>query len=154
MGPQPFGLQEGWSGPCSLHSRARASRRSLCSTSSRYSTRGYSGLGCTPQTSFEVVATALLRRMIPDEAEDLLAQLPALLLPELKAAARTGPDRGITRQTIERDMARRLKVEPQRAAELVSRLGHGLSEFVSEGELKDVQGQLPAHLKPLLDRAA
>lgn len=104
--------------------------------------------------AFEVLASGLVRRLTPDEAKDFLAQLPALVRAPLEASARTGPDRNITRQSIERDMAKRMQIWPQRAAELVSRIGHALGDFVSEGELADVQEQLPADLKPLLDRAA
>jgi len=107
----------------------------------------------TARKLFEVVAAALLRRLTPAEARDLLAQLPAALRESLSEAA-CGPDRTVTRRSIEREVERSLHVWPQRAAELVSRLGHAFGDFVSEGELDDVRGQLPAGLKPLLGRAA
>jgi CBS domain-containing protein/uncharacterized protein (DUF2267 family) len=106
------------------------------------------------RAAFEVVLGALLQRLTPSEAKDLLAQLPSLDRARLLRAARSGPDRSITRESIVRRTAARLKIPPQRAAEVVSRLGHSLGDFVSEGELADVKGQLPAALKPLLDRAA
>lgn len=104
--------------------------------------------------AFEVVAGALARRLTPEEASDFLAQLPAVVRDHLEQSSRRGPDRNVTRRSIERTMARRLKIWPQRAAEVVSRIGRGMGTLVSPGEVKQVRGQLPAELKPLLRSAA
>ncbi len=106
------------------------------------------------RVAFEVVAGALARRLTPEEASDFLAQLPALVRDHLEQSSRRGPDRNVTRRSIERAMAKRLKIWPQRAAELVSRIGRGMGTLVSPGEVKHVRGQLPAELKPLLRSAA
>jgi uncharacterized protein (DUF2267 family) len=153
---------EGFAGPVRLRrrangpaSRSQQRRQQTLATFLRH-LKEVTGLrsDAEARAAFEVVAASLLRRLTPSEAKDLLAQLPALLKARLEAASRAGPDRTITRLSIERAMQRRLKVWPQRAAELVSRIGHALGDFVSEGELADVQGQLPKNLKPLLDHAA
>lgn len=100
--------------------------------------------------AFEAVAGGLVRRLSAAEGSDFLAQLPALVREPLSVAARAAPDRSVSRRTLERDVQRRLKVTPERASELVARLGRAMGEFVSAGELADVEAQLPASLKPLL----
>lgn len=100
-------------------------------------------------TAFVVVASGLMRRITPAEAADFAAQLPTRIrerLLELPA----GPDRQVTRESIEADMARRLDLDGAQAAELVSRVGGVLGSFVSEGELEDVTSQLPRELKGLI----
>jgi CBS domain-containing protein/uncharacterized protein (DUF2267 family) len=99
-------------------------------------------------TAFLVVAAGIMRRITPAEASDFAAQLPSRLrerLLELPA----GPDRDVTRASIEAEMARRLDLDGASAAELVARVGAVLSEFVSAGELGDVTAQLPRDLKGL-----
>ena len=55
------------------------------------------------------VLAALVRRLTPDEAKDLTAQLPSLLQPRLRAQP-AGPDKLITRETIKAELAQRLQV--------------------------------------------
>jgi uncharacterized protein (DUF2267 family) len=153
---------EGFTGPMRLRRHAadsgqrRASRRAQTLQAFTQHVKKVTGLksDADAQAAFEVVASALVRRLTAHEAGDFLAQLPALVRERLGEASRGGPDRTVTRQSIERDMRRRLKVWPPRAAELVSRVGHAMGEFVSAGELADVQSQLPEALKPLFGRAA
>src|ERR1051325_1662139 len=54
------------------------------------------------EPALEVVLAALLRRLTPGEAKDLIAQLPSLMQPKLYALP-PGPDKGITRASIEAD---------------------------------------------------
>lgn len=99
--------------------------------------------------AFEVVASGLMRRLTPEEANDFAAQLPARLrerLSELPA----GPDYDVTRATIEEEMARRLDLDPDSASELVSRIGAALEAVISAGEIDQVRGQLPREMKSIL----
>jgi uncharacterized protein (DUF2267 family) len=98
------------------------------------------------EIALEVVLESIVRRLTPDEADDLIAQLPSLLQPMLRAAP-PGPDKLVTRETIEEDLARRLDVEPSRAAQLVATIGATVARSVSAGQVKKVQGQLPAALR-------
>jgi CBS domain-containing protein/uncharacterized protein (DUF2267 family) len=104
-------------------------------------------------SAFEVVVSHLARRLTADEAKDFASQLPAILREKVLRRS-SAPDLHVTRESIEKAMARRLDCGRVRAAELVSRIGHAMGEFVSEGELADVRGQLPKDLKPIFQRAA
>ncbi len=103
--------------------------------------------------AFEVFASGIAGRLNPNEAKDFAAQLPADLRERLPPHG-DGSDRRITRGSIERDMARRLEVDPGRATELVWRLGQHFSELVSEGEARDVVAQLPKNLQSIFEHAA
>ena len=74
------------------------------------------------ETALEVVLNSLVRRLTPDEAKDLISQLPSLMQPALSALP-PGPDKRVTRQTIEEELAQRLNAERIRAAELVAAVG-------------------------------
>jgi CBS domain-containing protein/uncharacterized protein (DUF2267 family) len=94
------------------------------------------------ETALEVVLTSLVRRLTPDEAKDLIAQLPSLLQPRLQAQL-PGPDKGITRETIEAELIQRLALEPARAAQLLEVVGATIAQTVSTGQMEDVRRQLP-----------
>src|SRR5690606_19938938 len=100
------------------------------------------------ETALEVVATALVRRLTPDEAKDLIAQLPSLLRPKLDRH-RLGPDKRVTRETIEQTLAERLGATPERAAEILRSAGAVIARSVSRGQMEEVQNQLPAELRPV-----
>ncbi len=104
------------------------------------------------QSALEIVLEALVQRIIPGEAEDLIAQLPSLLQPSLYALP-PGPDKQITRETIEQELVRQLEVEPARAADLLVRMGALIAQIVSPGQMKDVRGQLPASLRDIFSDA-
>jgi CBS domain-containing protein/uncharacterized protein (DUF2267 family) len=97
-------------------------------------------------TALDVVLNSLVRRLTPGEAKDLIAQLPSLLQPKLSALP-PGPDRLITRESIETELAQRLGVDPSRAAQLLAAVGATVAQSVSAGQIKDVQGQLPEELR-------
>jgi uncharacterized protein (DUF2267 family) len=101
------------------------------------------------ETALEVVLTSLVRRLTPGEAEDLIAQLPSLLQPTLRALP-SGPDKGITRQMIENELGERLDVDQPRAAQLVDVVGATIATIVSPGQVQDMRGQLPEGLRSVL----
>jgi uncharacterized protein (DUF2267 family) len=98
------------------------------------------------EIALEVVLESVVRRLTPDEADDLIAQLPTLLQPTLHAVP-PGPDKLVTRETIERELVRRLDVEPPRAAQLLTAVGATIAQSVSAGQIKHVRGQLPKELR-------
>jgi AraC-like DNA-binding protein len=63
-----------------------------------------------------------------------------LLQPRLRAQP-PGPDKLITRETIEAELAQRLQVSPPRAAQLLEIVGTTITESVSTGQMEDVQRQ-------------
>lgn len=87
-----------------------------------------------------------MRRLTPDEAKDLIAQLPSLMQPTLYALP-PGPDKLITRETIEAELVQRLNVDRTRAAQLMRAVGATVAQNVSAGQVKDVQSQLPEELR-------
>ncbi len=103
------------------------------------------------EIALEVVLEAIVRRLTPDEADDLIAQLPSLVQPTLHAVP-PGPDKLVTRATIERELVRRLDVEPSRAAEILAAVGGTVAQSISAGQAKDVQGQLPEGLRDVFSR--
>lgn len=103
--------------------------------------------------AFEIFATNLVRRLTADEASDFVAQLPANVRDALPLRL-AGPDRRVSRASIERDIARRLGIAPESATELVWRMGQHLGDLVSEGEVRDLASQLPKDLGAIIRRAA
>jgi CBS domain-containing protein/uncharacterized protein (DUF2267 family) len=103
--------------------------------------------------AFEVVASNIARRLMPREARAFTSQLPSLLRERLLDLP-AGPDRRITRRLIIDEMADRLGVDLERAADIVHRVSRAMGELVSSGELEDARGQLPTDLKPLLQPGA
>ncbi len=99
--------------------------------------------------AFEVVASGIAQRLTPGEAEDFAAQLPRDFRGYLAGRA-GGPDRGVSRRSIETALALRLDIDAPRAAELASAMGRAISELVSPGEVRDMRGQLPRSMRGLL----
>jgi uncharacterized protein (DUF2267 family) len=105
------------------------------------------GLGAAQvETAVEVVLGALVRRLTPGEAKDLIAQLPSVLHPQLSSLP-AGPDKSITKETIVSELVQRLDMDPDRAASVVGAVGLTIAESVSAGQVEDVQGQLPEVLR-------
>lgn len=94
----------------------------------------------------EIVLNSLVRRLTPDEAKDLISQLPSLMQPALSALP-PGPDKRITRETIEEELVQRLNAERTRAGELLAAVGATVAQGVSAGQMKDVRSQLPEELR-------
>lgn len=99
-------------------------------------------------TALDVVLCGLVRRLTPQEASDFVSQLPSMIherLLELPA----GPDRSITRETIESDLVKRLDIEPEYASRIVSDIGAALEQHVSSGQIDDVRSQLPKEMRSI-----
>lgn len=100
------------------------------------------------RTAMDVVLGSLLRRLTAQEAEHVIAQLPSLLQDSLRRL-RPGPDKSITRDAIESELARRLDSSPERAAEVLTAVAGMVAQVVSPGQMADVQVQLPRELAEL-----
>src|SRR6185312_6766302 len=98
------------------------------------------------ETALEVVVSALVRRLTPDEAKDLIAQLPLVLQLRVEVLP-PGPDKLITRDTIVAQLAQRLQVDSARAVELLAAVGSTIADCVSSGQMEDVRAQLPQDLR-------
>jgi CBS domain-containing protein/uncharacterized protein (DUF2267 family) len=96
--------------------------------------------------AIDIVLQHLVRRLTADEAKDLVAQLPSLIQPTLLALP-PGPDKLITRSTIEAELIQQLGVDKSRAAQILAAVGRMTAQSVSAGQIKDVQGQLPEDLR-------
>lgn len=98
-------------------------------------------------------ATSMLcRRLTPDEANDLVAQLPSALQPRLGRCL-DGPDRTVSVKAMEDEVNRSLGVSAERAGEIVRAVVRVLSESVSAGQMAEVRGQLPEEMKALFPSA-
>jgi CBS domain-containing protein/uncharacterized protein (DUF2267 family) len=149
--------QIGEGGPADARSPAR--RRSTARAEATYGRllnqlRTETDLATAEQAeiALEVVLESIVRRLTPDEADDLIAQLPSLLQPTLHALP-PGPDKLVTRETIEGELMRRLNVEPSRAAELLAAVGTTVARNVSAGQVRNVQGQLPETLRGIFSHS-
>ena len=101
------------------------------------------------------VLCALERRINPGEAKDLQAQLPAKLR---ELVVRCDTHSGVRPHTLDRPefiamVAEDLAVAPDRAEKLILSVFHALRAQVSEGEARQVEGQLPPDLRALWNRS-
>ena len=96
--------------------------------------------------ALEVVLGSLVQRLIPQEANHLIAQLPSLLQPGLRALP-TGPDKTIGETTIVAELGARLDLEPPEAGRVLAAVAGIIAGSISEGQADDVRGQLPAGLR-------
>jgi uncharacterized protein (DUF2267 family) len=99
-------------------------------------------------TALEVVVEGIVRRLTASEAHDLLSQLPAELHRRLHGVP-SGPDRHLTRETIEEDLIRRLDIGADQAHELLDGVGVALEDLVSAGEIAHVCAQLPEDMRSI-----
>ena len=141
----------GPSAPTRLDQRAAARRESrLDSARLRFLThlRAESGLESVEQaeTACLAVLAPLLRRVTPEEAMDLIAQLPLKIAEELRDLP-PGPDKDITLDTMIAALVTELGVSQARAEELVAALARTLDENVSAGQMDDIRQQLPKELR-------
>jgi len=116
--------------------------------------RSEAGLGTSDEgtAALEVVLAALVRRLTPDEAKDLISQLPSLLQPALWAQP-LGPDKEITRESMEAELADSLGVGASRASQVLEAVGSVIAETVSRGQMEDVRRQLPEAMRGILAEA-
>jgi CBS domain-containing protein/uncharacterized protein (DUF2267 family) len=106
------------------------------------------GLGSVAEaeTALEVVLGSIVRRLTPDEARDFIAQLPSLLQHPLLGLP-PGPDKLITLDTIESQLAQRLDIDPERASGLLTAIGSTIAQVVSPGQIENMQSQLPRPMR-------
>jgi uncharacterized protein (DUF2267 family)/predicted transcriptional regulator len=100
-------------------------------------------------TALEIVLGSIVQRLTPNEAKDLIAQLPSLLQPTLRALP-AGPDKTITRQTIEAELSERLGTNQSHTWQILVAVGDIVGQTVSPGQIDDVHGQLPDGLRGIL----
>jgi CBS domain-containing protein/uncharacterized protein (DUF2267 family) len=100
-----------------------------------------------------IASRMLCRRLTPGEAQDLIAQLPSMLQPQLDECV-GGPDRSVTTQAIEDELSRSLGVAAESASEVLRAVFEVIAESVSAGQIKEVRGQLPDQMKALFPTAA
>jgi uncharacterized protein (DUF2267 family) len=100
-----------------------------------------------------VVLSSIVRRLTPDEANDLIAQLPSLMHAALWSLP-AGPDKRITRELVEAELADTLSVDPARAAEILQAVGEILAQTVTPGQIQDVRGQLPQDMRSIFPEPA
>lgn len=99
--------------------------------------------------ALEIVAACLVRRLTADEAKDFISQLPSLLHARLRALP-PGPDRSVTRETIEAELAERLGIDRAAAAPLLAAVARVIARSISAGEAEHVRSQLPSELQSVL----
>lgn len=144
--------QIGEGGPAESE-RSPARRRSLARAEGTLArlvnkVRDEASLESTEQAraALEVVLASLVRRLTDTEAEHLIAQLPSLLQPGLRGLP-PGPDKSITRESIELELAERLALDRARVGHLLAAVGGTLAQWVSPGQMEDVRGQLPQEFR-------
>jgi uncharacterized protein (DUF2267 family) len=144
--------QIGPGGPVQLPRRGRTGEGRAAETFRRMlvDIRINAGLETTEQAeaALDLFLPCLLRRLTPDEAHDLIAQLPSLLRNRMQTFT-DGPDKSITREAIEKEIARCLDVDAPRASQILSAIGMTLADSVSPGQIEDVRGQLPKDMKSI-----
>jgi len=115
-------------------------------------TLSFTGLTWTERAEevLEVVLAALLRRVTPEQAAHVLAQVPSRLRLAVTPQLRSEPDLGVSRCALERDLERRLAIDTRRSAQLLEQVGRALGTSISRGEIEDFRSQLPADMKDIL----
>lgn len=105
------------------------------------------------RAALEIVLDALVRRLVPQEASDFIAQLPSLLQPGLRAL-QAGPDKTISEASIVAELGAQLDLEPVEAGRVLAAVAGIVAGSISEGEAEDMRGQLPAGLRDVFRGSA
>lgn len=105
------------------------------------------------RVALDIVLASLVRRLIPQEATDLIAQLPSLLQPGLRALA-WGPDQEINEASIQAELGAQLNVDPAEAARVLAAVAGVIAGSISDGQAEDVRGQLPPGLRDMFRESA
>jgi uncharacterized protein (DUF2267 family) len=100
------------------------------------------------ELSLLIVLSMLCRRVTPEQARHLLAQLPSKLHPELERYL-DGPDRQVTTGAIETELMSRLNIGEDLAQMLLISVCEALADCVTAGEIESFRGQLPLDMKDL-----
>ncbi|MGH8279178.1 MAG: CBS domain-containing protein [Gammaproteobacteria bacterium] len=98
------------------------------------------------RTALDTVLTALVRRLTSAEANQLIAQLPALLQPGLRAEP-PGPDKSVGLDSIVGELQDRLGVDAAPAEQILATVSGMIAGSISRGEAEDVRSQLPIELR-------
>jgi len=98
------------------------------------------------EIALQTTLGCLVRRLTPGEAKDFISQLPSMLHSKLKKEA-CGPDKHVTRESIEEKLMTDLNIEKARAGEILSAICDVISQSVSPGQLEDMRSQLPRELQ-------
>jgi uncharacterized protein (DUF2267 family) len=94
----------------------------------------------------------LCRRLVPGEAQHLIAQLPSKLQLRLDQCL-DGPDRTVTTDAIRSEFARTLGLESERAHATMLGVFKAVGNAVAVGQINQVRGQLPDDMKHLFPAA-
>ena len=100
------------------------------------------------EIALKVVLGSICRRVTPEEARHFIAQLPSLLKDGL-AERLDGPDRKVTRETMDREISALLNVDIFVAREIAEGVARAVADSISAGQLEALKGQLPAEMKAL-----
>ena len=95
----------------------------------------------------------LCRRLTPQEAQHLIAQLPSRLQPHLNGCL-DGPDRAVTAEAIERELSKVLGLDGKQARTALHAVPKAVSDVVAPGQISEVRGQLPQEMKYLFAEPA
>lgn len=98
------------------------------------------------RTALDIVLGSLVRRLTPQEARDLIAQLPSLLQPHLLALP-PGPDKAITDNSIVAELRTELGMDEHEARRALTATATVVAASISIGQADDVRGQLPPGLR-------
>lgn len=98
------------------------------------------------RVALDVVLSALVRRLTPQEARDFIAQLPSLLQPGLRALP-PGPDKSIDEDAIKAELGAKLGVTPAVAARLFAAIAGIVAGSISKGQAEDMRGNFPPRLR-------
>ncbi len=115
-----------------------------------------SGAGLDQDRAERVLLLAscmLCRRLVPQEAHHLVAQLPSRLQPKLGKCL-DGPDRSVTTEAMHRELTKALGIDAKQAAGALQAVFKAVSDIVAPGQIEEVRGQLPEEMKSLFDHAA
>lgn len=140
--------------PATAAGRARALMRAKARAEATYgrmlkSVAREAGLDRDRAERALLVATCMLcRRLAPDEARHLIAQLPSLLQPALEDCLE-GPDRSVSTEAIEDELCKVLGLAADEAGDTLRAVVGVICDSVSPGQIEEVRGQLPEEMKTL-----
>jgi CBS domain-containing protein len=95
----------------------------------------------------------LCRRLSPEEAHHLVAQLPRLMQPGLDRCF-DGPDRSVTAGAVEKELGSVLGLDAAAARQVLKAVYEAVAANVTPGEIAEVRGQLPEDMRRLFPEAA
>jgi len=146
----PVSLRSAYSGSsAAVSARSQAHARQ---TLSKFLARLEEVLGTSDSeralTTFNIITSALVRRVTLEAAAGFAAQLPASIR-ELLLDVKVGPDRSIGVEDIERELAEHLGISTEAASSMLRKLAAGLNRLVSPAAVAHLTDQLPKEMKAL-----